>query len=384
MTFLLIIYTIAASALFLYSIVMIRYTISWKNLAVYKNHSAMPPSTYISIIIPVRNEEKHLEDCLNSLRSQDYPSRLFEILVINDNSTDQSALLSDRFFKKNPSISGRLINLKEDGGGHGKKIAITKGVQNANGKLIITTDADCTANKLWIRTIAEFYEENGPKLIAGPVLLKGFKSIFQKIMELEFIGLMAATASAINQSKPIMCNGANLAFEKEAFIDVGGYHGNDNILSGDDVFLLVKIHQAFPGKILFLKSKNGLVHTSNNPGLSDFVAQRSRWVSKVRMISDSNTLFVAFVIYLCNFMVLFNMITWLINPNYNGTFLFIIFGIKCIIDYLFLNLASRYFEKGNLMRYFIPAEFLNLFYVTFIGIFGNLATNKWKERNVLQ
>ena len=238
---------------------MVRYTISWKNLAVFKNNSAIQPSTYISIIIPVRNEEKHLEDCLNSLRNQDYPSSLFEILVINDNSTDQSALLSDRFFKKNPSISGRLINLKEDGGGHGKKAAITNGVQNANGKLIVTTDADCTANKLWIRTIAEFYEENGPKLIAAPVLLKGFKSIFQKIMELEFIGLMAATASAINQSKPIMCNGANLAFEKEAFIDVGGYHENDNILSGDDVFLLGKIQQAFPGKILFLKSKNGLV-----------------------------------------------------------------------------------------------------------------------------
>ena len=134
----------------------------------------------------------------------------------------------------------------------------------------------------------------------------------------------------------------------------------------------------------FLKSKNGLVHTSNNPGLSDFVAQRSRWVSKVRMIPDFNTLFIAFVVYSVNFLLLFNLVFWFIAPNYNGMFLIIIFGLKGITDYLFLHLASCYFGKGNLMWYFIPAEILNLFYVTFIGIIGNLATNKWKGRNIIQ
>ncbi len=363
---------------------MVRYTIFWKNLAIYKTNSAVQPSTYISIIVAVRNEEKHLNNCLSSLNVQEYPSNLFEILIINDNSTDLSAKIANDFFTDHPTISGALINTKEYNSLQGKKNAITIGVNNAKGSLIITTDADCTANKLWLRTIASFYEEYRPKLIAAPVLFKDFKSIIQKIIGREFIGLMAATASAINQSKPIMCNGANLAFEKEAFIEVGGYHGNENILSGDDVFLLGKIQKTYPGKILFLKSKSGIVYTSNNPGFKEFISQRSRWVSKVRIIPDSNTLLVGSIVYLGNFMVLFNIALWFIVPNYNGTFLFITFGGKCLIDYLFLNFASVYFDKGYLMRYFIPAEFLNVLYVSFIGLIGNLATNKWKGRNVVE
>jgi len=384
MDFPLIIYTITASVLFVYSILIVRYTIAWKNLASYKTNSAIQPGTFISIIVPVRNEEKCLDACLNSLAGQDYPSSLLEILVINDDSTDQSASLAKEFFKKNPSISGSVINLHEHNDGCGKKAAITVGVQKARGSLIVTTDADCTANKSWIRTLAAFYEQFRPKMIAAPVLLKGFKSLFQKIMELEFLGLMAATAASITKSKPIMCNGANLAFEKEAFIAVGGYGENKKILSGDDVFLLGKIQQAFPGQILFLKAKSALVYSSNNPDLSDFISQRSRWVSKVRKIPDSNTLFIAFVVYSVNFLLLFNLVFWFITPYYNGTFLIIIFGIKGIIDYLFLHFASFYFGKGNLMWHFIPAEILNLFYVTFIGVIGNLATNKWKGRNVIQ
>ena len=111
MTLLLIIYIITTIVLFLYSIVMVRYTIFWKNLAIYKTNSAIQPSTQISIIVAVRNEEKHLNDCLNSLNVQDYPSNLFEILIINDNSTDLSAKIANDFFMNHPTISGTLIIL---------------------------------------------------------------------------------------------------------------------------------------------------------------------------------------------------------------------------------------------------------------------------------
>jgi len=381
MDILLIIYIISASATFFYLFLIMRYSLAWKNLKSHKQEPSFQANTFISIIVPVRNEEICLNACLKSLADQDYPNSFFEILVLNDGSTDQSENLAKEFFATNPLVSGRIINLIDK---NGKKDAITEGVKVAKGTLIITTDADCTAKESWVSTIASFYEKDKPKMIAAPVLLHSQNSIFQKIMELEFLGLIAATAASISHSKPIMCNGANLAFEKEAFNKVQGYGGGPKTLSGDDVFLLGKIQKKFPGEIMFLKSRSAIVYTMNNPNLHSFISQRSRWVSKVRMIPDSNTLIIAIIVYSINFLLIANMIFWLVLPNYNGTFLIVIFGLKAIIDYLFLHLSSFYFGKRNLMRYFLPAEILNLFYVTFIGVIGNMATSKWKERPLLQ
>ncbi len=125
----------------------------------------------------------------------------------------------------------------------------------AKGSLIVTTDADCLVQPEWLRTIASFYEEFSPVFIAAPVvycnplpgdsLFKKFLKIFQS---LDFMTLQGITGASVYKKFHNMCNGANLAYEKKAFYEAGGFEGIDQIASGDDMLLMHKIHKIYPGK----------------------------------------------------------------------------------------------------------------------------------------
>src|SRR5213075_2078285 len=120
----------------------------------------------------------------------------------------------------------------------------------------------------------------GARFISGPVKLEEGNSLFGKMQVTEFASLIGTGAASIGFGMPNMCNGANLAFEKAAFVAVNGYAGNDKIASGDDEFLMHKIHSQFPGSVCFLKNPKAIVRTNVQQSLSGFLSQRIRWASK--------------------------------------------------------------------------------------------------------
>ncbi len=138
-----------------------------------------------------------------------------------------------------------------------KKLAIQTGIGISSGGLIVTTDADCLFHHDWLRTLAAFYEEKGAKFIAAPVRMgvpahpdgsfvhpdPGMLTIFQT---LDFITLQGITGASVYKRFHSMCNGANLAYEKSAFFEVGGFRGIDAIPSGDDMLLMHKIYNKYP------------------------------------------------------------------------------------------------------------------------------------------
>src|SRR5205085_4199561 len=103
-----------------------------------------------------------------------------------------------------------------------KKAAIQTGILQSTGELLITTDGDCMMDKNWLATIVSCYELHHPKMIAAPVLLTA-TNFFGRMQQLEFLSLIAITASAIKACKPLMCNGANLAYTKEIFFEANGF-----------------------------------------------------------------------------------------------------------------------------------------------------------------
>ena len=148
---------------------------------------------FISVIIAARNEEKNIETCLNSVLSQQYPPDRFEVIVIDDHSTDATFSVVRRL--QNHYQNLKLLSANEKT--HGKISALEKGIEEAKGELIVTTDADCVVHPLWLATFISHYDDT-TAMIAGPVLIenKGL-SFVQQFDRLELLGLVTVAAGLI-------------------------------------------------------------------------------------------------------------------------------------------------------------------------------------------
>jgi cellulose synthase/poly-beta-1,6-N-acetylglucosamine synthase-like glycosyltransferase len=338
--------------------------------------------TKVSAIIPARNEEENIENCLKDFIQQNYPKQLLEIIIVDDNSKDKTTELINKFKTIHPSINIILISLNElQNFSAYKKRAVAVGIENASGTLIITSDADCRFNKEWISSIVSHYEKNQSKFISAPVSFNNTDTLFGKIQSLEFMSLIGSGATAINLGSPNMCNGANIAFEKSAYLEVNGFDNKNEPASGDDMFLMLKIAKKYPDKIHFLKSKDAIVYTDAKKNLSEFYQQRKRWASKGTKYNNSSVTAIAFIVYLANLFWLVNFVLAFIYPEFLALLL-ILTGLRMLIEILFLYSLASFFDKRKDLLLYIPTFIFNIFYVIIIGVAGSIGTYEWKGRRV--
>jgi cellulose synthase/poly-beta-1,6-N-acetylglucosamine synthase-like glycosyltransferase len=240
-----------------YLLLLFYFIWGWSKLRDYKP-GKKTANIFFSIIVPARNEGKNITTTLQDLISQNYPLDLFEIIVVDDQSTDGTTRLVKNF-QENNTDSGPKIKLirLEDPGQTGfyayKKRAIETGIKESNGSWILTTDADCRRGANWLNTIASFIEEKDPYFISAPVLFHNEKGFFGKIQSLEFLSLIGIGAACIANRTPNLCNGANLGYRKDIFNECQGYSGIDFIASGDDELMMHKISEKYPDKMDFIK-----------------------------------------------------------------------------------------------------------------------------------
>jgi len=336
------------------------------------------PGTFVSVIIPARNEEANIENVLECLLRQNYPSHLLDIVVVDDASTDHTVDLVKSFEEKGV----RLLQFDPGPGVIAfKKSAIEFAVDHCSSTLIITTDADCMMNENWVRTIAAFQFYHKACLISGPVLISPVRNIFQKMQALEFAGLIGIGASALQQKHPNMCNGANLAYLKAAFQAVQGYRGNENIPSGDDEFLMHKIFNEFPGRTLFIKSRDAVVSTAPSKGILEFINQRMRWVSKSTKYTNKKITLILIASYLFNLVLLINFIGMFFYSPFIWLFLLQV-SLKITTEGIFLAKLTRFFKIYKIMIWLIPEQLFHILYVVIIGIAGNVKSYRWKDRKL--
>lgn len=367
----------------LYAMMMLAFTFKWLSIPAFKSKNKTPV-TPVSVVIPARNEGEHISQCLQNVLAQNYPHNLTEIIVVDDNSTDNTAMLVEKIIADNAHRKIRLLKLKDVSATVlFKKRAITEAVALATGKLIVTTDADCRMGVKWLGIIAEYYEQYQPKMLLAPVTFTNEKSVFEKLQTLEFIGYIGVSAAAVAMKNPLMCNGANLAYEREAFNAVGGYKHNDNFASGDDVFLMLKIKKEFPGTIHFLKSREAIVETFAQKSLNDFFHQRKRWLSKRPGYTDFSVIGTALLVYAFNFFVLLGFVLSFFATGNSFMIVFaVLFLIKCFSDFVFLYPVTKFFRRSELLWWFLPEQVLVIVYVTLMGVFGSTGKYKWKGREV--
>ncbi|HMG68405.1 MAG TPA: glycosyltransferase [Chitinophagaceae bacterium] len=357
-----------------YTILIIYYWQSWISIPEYHSNQK-PHSTKVSVIIPARNEEENILALLQALQIQTYPEDLFEIIVVNDHSDDNTSMIVKQFPRT------ILIDLEDDPINSYKKKAIEKGILAATGTLIITTDADCIPPIAWIETIVSFYEEKKSAFIAAPVVFNIDASLLEIFQALDFLVLQGITGASVSKKFHSMCNGANLAYEKEVFEKVNGFDGVDSIASGDDMLLMHKVSVKFPGKIHYLKSRQAIVATQPMKTLKKFFNQRIRWASKARFYNEKGVFGVLLLVYLFNLSFLALLIAGFWSPVLWACLLGLWIA-KTVVEFPFLYSITTYFNRRSLLKYFLFFQPFHIAYTILAGWLGQFGKYEWKGRRV--
>ena len=244
---------------------------------------------------------------------------------------------------------------------------------------MITTDADCIIPKDWLNIFDAYIQKYQPKLIAAPVSYQTQRTFLEQFQLLDFLSLQASTIGSFGINKPFLCNGANLCYEKKAFMKVNGFEGNENIASGDDVFLLQKMVKQYPDKVHFLKSKEAIVKTNPQKSFKDLLSQRIRWAAKTTAYKSNFAKFVGITVLLMNLIVVLTVISSIFYAlQWKLTFLIII--TKLLLDYILLNKIYRFYNQKFLFQYYLLGGFLYPFFSLFVAIISFRTTYHWKGR----
>jgi cellulose synthase/poly-beta-1,6-N-acetylglucosamine synthase-like glycosyltransferase len=331
-----------------------------------------------TVIIPARNEAANIKACVDSILAQEYPTDAFEIIVIDDFSEDETAFIVQAMSQQFPQV--RLLQLKDhckEGETLAyKKKAIEIAVSEAKGDWILTTDADCIVPKKWLLLYNAYIHQYQPCFVAAPVMFIKTTGILNQFQVLDFLALQGITAAAVGAGKHSMSNGANLGFEKTAFIAVGGYQGVDHIVSGDDMFLMHKMKQTLHKPVGYLFHPDAIVLTAAMDTWKGFIMQRIRWASKARYYDDRSITMVLTLVYFFNlcFICLAFMGSW--------STLLIALAFKTFFELCFLDPVAKFFKMQPELKYFVLYQPIHIVYNIAAGLFGQLKTYSWKGRMV--
>ena len=187
------------------------------------------------------------------------------------------------------------------------------------------------------------------------------------LLVMDVLGMAGITGAGMHLGLHRMGNGANLAYQKSAFEQVGGYAGNRHIASGDDMFLLQKMAAEWPDGVAFLKNPQATVLTTAQSSWKAFWRQRLRWGGKNAALPEWPIRLILLAILLGCWSIWLGIAFWALGWV-SG---FVLLGqilLKAGADYWLLSTLATYFGRRDLLRWFWPSLVLHTAYVALIGL----------------
>jgi cellulose synthase/poly-beta-1,6-N-acetylglucosamine synthase-like glycosyltransferase len=361
-----------SSIYFVFNLILI---VTWMKITENFSIISSEKNTKLTVIIPVRNEAENIVKLLEDLNQQDYPTENFEVIIANDGSIDNTADLV-LAFQEISKYNLRLLNVFDDKSTSPKKKAIQNAIDISSGELILTTDGDCRVSKNWLSSIQQFYKQTGAKFISSSVTFEDENNFWNTSQIIEFASLIGSGACAIELKKPNMCNGANVAYTRVAFENVGGFVGNEHLASGDDEFLMHKIFEKYPNQVLFNVNLDSIVKTKSQSDIQHFYLQRKRWASKWKYYKNWQISALAIFVFMVN---LSTILAYFYLPSMMS---FIVLSLKFSAEFFFLSLVVKYLGYSKKI-FFIPIiQILYPFYVVFFGLISQGKGYEWKGRKL--
>lgn len=340
---------------------------------------ANTPSVFFSIIIPFRDEAGRLPGLLESFKNLDYPHKLFELIFVDDFSTDESAKLLYQWRTANGTIQTTLLeNIRLS---HSpKKDAISRAIPIVQQQWIVTTDADCIVPATWLSTLDSYLQTHDANMVVGAVNYSFSDSFLDQFQVLDMLSLQGATQGSFGMGLGFMCNGANLAYTKTHFQELQGFAGNDALASGDDVFLLQKSMRFNPSKVHYLLSASHVVLTKTEQSWKQLLIQRTRWASKT---GHYNSVFGKDLAV----WVLAGNLSWIVLGSLTIAAHTLVYWfaaatvLKFGVDICLIRLAQKHSPISRL-KYVFLGSLLYPFYCVFVALHAWPGNYTWKGRRL--
>ena len=336
-----------------------------------------PPKTAFSLIVPFRNEENNLPQLLKSIKELDYPTDLYEIILVDDHSEDQSVRVIKTFIENGLKHVTILKNTVKSSSP--KKAAIAKAIKSAQYDWVITTDADCRVPKLWLKSFDNIIQKTHLRLIAAPVNYYDIASFLDRFQTLDLLSLMGTTIGGFGIKEPFLANGANLAYQKTLFSELSGFDGSTEIASGDDVFLLQKAVKYNSDDVCYLKSIDATVETKPQRNWDQLVSQRLRWAAKATNYKSFFAIITGLVVFLMNFLIIILIPVVSFGVMNLNDFIYILL-IKMGIDFLLIFKTSRFLNQESVLPSFIVSSVFYPFFTLYIISISFFRSYTWKGR----
>ena len=375
-----------------YALMICAFAVGFQRVRKQTYPSLSADIPFVSVIVPARDEGVFIKTCIDTIRANDYPPDRYEIIVVDDLSEDDTAeIVREIVSAQEPQFAPvRLLQMPENlerTRAH-KKRAIEKGISEAEGAIILTTDADCHVSTQWIRSMAGCFPDLQSPLtqpvtafVSGPVLFRAGDHPLLHMQALEFLGLVSVGAGAIGAGRPTICNGANVAYRKDLFAKLGGFSGIDHLTSGDDELLMQKIADTTPHHVRFNAEETAAVVTEPIHSFREFFQQRKRWASKGAHYPNKGLIAMLLTVYLFYFGLLSGLVALTFFPAI-WLAVMIGLGLKLIPEALLLWPACRHFNRNWLFAYFLPEQLLHIPYIVVLGAAGALGKYEWKGRQI--
>jgi len=351
----------------------------WDTIAV--DESANQNLPFVSVIVPVRNEATNIEACLRSLSHQDFSQRDYEVIVVDNHSTDETLRLAKELCSRLPNLS--VIDLSQT---HSmehafKKEALRAGIGRASGDYILTTDGDCKVPYKWVSTMVNALHEPGVEFVTGPIMIESGMDFLSQYQCIDLAGMMVATGGGIASGKLILANGANMGFSKERFKELGGYQDHIATASGDDVFLIQQLYEEDPGSVRFIKNREAVVRTGFEHSTSHLLRQRKRWASKAGKLVHSSSRTIAVLVFINSFCLLAHLPLIAIFGQV-AFYLFIThLVLKILADQQIIGRGLTFFSIPSTTPVIFAAHLCNPLLNVLVGL-STLISKKyiWKDR----
>ncbi|MGW8123686.1 glycosyltransferase [Roseivirga echinicomitans] len=332
------------------------------------NDTTFRPS--VSVVVAARNEVKLLPCLIRNLISQDYAE--FEIVVVNDRSTDGSEALLNALANGNQKL--KVIHVTElPEGWNGKKYALQLGIEAAQHEIILLTDADCLPNSnQWIRKMAGSFK-NETDFVLGFSPYEKKKGLLNQMIQFETLLTAMQYLSFALKKQPYMGVGRNLAYRKSVFLK-HSFQGFESKTGGDDD-LFVNAHANATNTEICIHPD---AHVTSIPKTTwgEYFTQKLRHLSvgKNYRKKDQTRLGLFALSSLIGWIMLFLAIL----AGFNIILTLVIFGIKGLSFYVIFTLSGRRL-KTNMAYWALPLLDLcfNLYY-PMVGLVALIAKKvKW-------
>jgi len=359
--------------LFYFFILIIVYTGLFR--LSYKTSKDHP---FVSIIIAARNEAENMPELLDSLARQHYNRSNYEIIIVDDQSQDDTAAIvnsraekDDRIMMLSVTDTSRALSPK--------KRALGLGIEAARGDILLLTDADCRPAVDWIGGFVRLFTPSTGMVIGfSPCELPAVRFPLGHLLALESVSLAAVAAGTTGWGYPATCNGRNLAYRKKVYEQVGGFKQIDHFVSGDDD-LLLKLVQGTEWEIRYAYDKELVVPTKLVQNAAHFIRQRLRHASKGFHYNLSKVLLLV-LIYFYNVFILLS-ISLALFSTFSPAVAVGCWGLKSVMEFIVLFRFAHHMRRKRYLTVFPLAEVLHVIYIVVFGILGPFIKMPWKAGN---